>query len=150
MPYKRYQNIFNQMPFCLAINSFQPHNLCQHSPNSGNPTMFLVKDFHHFKTEDQLGNEVSTNSFQEKTWKLRHEELGTYPGFWLPCRQTQLGIHLHRKIRKVTESVLKCPLMGENCLESKQHLVCCCCFTPLLTCGYILRRFNGSVYLYKV
>ena len=85
--------------------------------------MILVTDFHHFKTEDQLGNEVSTNSFQEKTWKLRHKELGTYPRFWLPCKQRQPGIHLHRRIRKATESVWKCPLMGENCLKSKQHLV---------------------------
>lgn len=30
----------------------------------GSPTKILVTDFHHFKTEDHLGNEVNTNSFQ--------------------------------------------------------------------------------------
>lgn len=67
MPYKHYQNIFSKIPFYQAINSFQPHNLHQHSLNSGSPTKILVTDFHHFKTEDQLGKEASTNSFQEKT-----------------------------------------------------------------------------------
>ena len=121
MPHEHYRNIFNKIPFCQAINSFQPHNLHQHSLNSGSPTKILVTDFHHFKTEDQLGKEASTNSFQEKTWKLRHDKLGTHPGLWLPCEHTQPGIHLHGRIRKVTESVLKCPVVGENCLKSKQH-----------------------------
>lgn len=107
IPYKHYQNILNKISFWQTTKSFQPCYLPQHSLDSGKPHQDFGDRCLSYKTEDQLGNEVTINSLWEKTWKPKRDELGPHSGLWLPGEYIQPGIHLHERIRKITTSFLK-------------------------------------------
>lgn len=102
------------MSSCQATNSFWPHYLHQHSLDSGKPHQDSGDRFPPLQTVDQLGNEANINSFSEKTWQLRLDELGPHPGLGLLAGHTQPGVHPHGRVRRLRKVCYKCLVMGEN------------------------------------